>query len=254
MRFGESTHARRRRARRTARRCPARRAARRASRDASASAFVVPSAAGASASPPVGNGAGEREQVARGHARQVGVDDEERRRARRPRRPRRAPRARPRPGRAAGRRRASRPPSVGSSGVTTNVGPTATQAATTSASIARASAARAAVVGSARRLLPSAPRKGTTSVGIARSLSRRVPAPARRAQAGASPGERGAHSRRSNQCEARSASATCGLGVLGVEDVVLEVAADRVVVGGDDVELDERVGRQLAAPRGACSA
>ena len=97
------------------------------------------------------------------------------------------------------------PPDGVPSGATTTVGPSARQASTTSASIACASASRASRCSRPSRLLPSTPRKGTTTVGIAAD-----PTAAHPAQAAVEPGPRAANSRSSNQCVARSASATTG--------------------------------------------
>ena len=174
--------------------------------------------------PVVGHGAGERQQVAGRHAREVGVDDEERPdaagRQRRGLEPcayrgalpaagigdeRRVADGRARAGR---RRRSVR---------------RRCRRASTSSSIADASAVRAPRGSGPSRLLPFAPRKGTTSDGIRPDTSARMPGERARGrgapwcecrgradQAASAPGERSIHSRRSNQCEARRAAATAG--------------------------------------------
>ena len=68
------------------------------------------------------------------------------------------------------------------------------------------------------------------------------------AEGAAAPGPVCAHSRSSYQCVSRSASATPGSVCSRVEDVVLEVAADRDVGERDGCRCDERL-RRAAAPR-----
>ena len=183
---------------------------------------------GCEGEPVVRNGAREREQVACCGARQVGVHDQERPDASGRQRCGLEPCAHRRALAATGiahERRVSRHGLCLGLGRPDDEGRPDCSAGGEHVAEHRATRAAVRALRGSRpsRLLPFAPRKGTTSVGIGRDTSARMTGgraaeqaaagrggPGAADQAASAPGERSIHSRRSNQCEARSAAATAG--------------------------------------------